>query len=95
MTIYNLEICEESLLNDPILTFELTDAPNINIGEKILHAWNNTYLNSIHDYFSDNLKLNKNDFSISVIDKGHYFQESAESNLSVHTTRIIVKAIEN
>jgi hypothetical protein len=95
MTSYNLEICEESFLNDPFLTFELTSVPNINIGEKILHAWNNSYQSSIHDYFVDKLQLNKNDFSILVIDKGHYFQEFATDNLSVHTTRIIVKAVEN
>lgn len=93
MTIYNLEICEDALLNDPILTFELSEAPNINIGETILHARSNTYTNSIHEYFSDALITSKNEFMIRVIDKGHYFQEDLGNQLSVHTTRIAVKPI--
>ena len=91
MTVYKLEICENSLLNDPFLSFEQTDSPNINIGEKILHARNKAELLCIYKYFENNYNLNRKNFVVTVFDKGHYLQECDEIN--IHTIRLAVKAI--
>lgn len=88
MSQYFLEICESSLLEDPLITIETKCPLNINIGEELCYVKNDML--NLHEHFAKERNTKQSNLKIVVVDKGHFLNQQLTS-ISVFTTRIAIQ----